>query len=915
MVNLAMRYLVLLILFFHIYLGFGQKPPLDTSTFSNWPFVSGGIISNDGNYVGYYVYNLPAGSRKLQIRASHSEWESEFAGASQASFTNDNSRIIFKKGTDSIGVLILGQHRCDWITSVSDFALSGDKRDNWLAYRRTTTPEVLFLLSLNDGIERSFPSANWYYFSDGGRTLVLMKREKKDGHLKSVLEKITLVSGISTNIWVNYGDETSIDDYGISIAADQLAFIVNSNDHNRARNEIWYYRLGMDSAEKLLCEDSISIKDGLLFAKGPPEFSQDGKYIYLKFTQKEVGNQKLGSVHVDIWSYLDKVLQPFQLEKLNVENTYTAVLNLLDNKIIRLEQPGESVVGKTEGFVLVEDSPGYYSEFESYWNIYSQPSFWLVSIKDGSRKLIRDHIININEGIGLSPTGKWLLYYDNVRRDFFSYEISTGIRRNVTRKIYTTWTDSDNDMPDYKLVWVPWRGTWMENDKYVIIYDNFDIWMIDPKGIRFPVNLTNGYGRLHRIKFELAEDDQVIQQYSESKHSVLLLSAIDKNTMNRGFYTKTLGKMGDPELQVMGKFVFGEWTGHSSYNLPPVKAKEANVYLVKRMSASEAPNYFLTHDYFKHLSTITNIQPQLNYNWLTSDLIHWKDARSGVTRLAILYKPENFNFNRRYPIIFDFYEVRSDELSLFIRPKASQDRINIAWYVSHGYLVCVPDIHYLVGQPGLSAYNAVISTADYLSKMTWVDSRKMGIQGHSFGGYETNYIVTHSTLFAAACSASGISDLISWDGSVTRLGFPKFATERQQDRMGATLWQTPKRYIQNSPIFMADRVTTPLLLMNNKEDGIVPFTQGVEFFTALRELGKRVWMLQYDAGGHSLDRGKDAMDYSIRMAQFFDHYLKSEPPAKWMTSGVPARMKGIDDGLKLDSNIVTPGTGLNVKNH
>ena len=135
--------------------------------------------------------------------------------------------------------------------------------------------------------------------------------------------------------------------------------------------------------------------------------------------------------------------------------------------------------------------------------------------------------------------------------------------------------------------------------------------------------------------------------------------------------------------------------------------------------------------------------------------------------------------------------------------------------------------------------------------------------------------------------------------------------ERSQGRLGATPWEAQDLYISNSPIFRADKITTPLLMMNNKQDGTVPFAQGVEFFMALRRLGKRVWMLQYDGGYHSLDsRTKDAEDYTIRMMQFFDHYLKGAPAPKWMTRGIPANRKGIDDGLQIDAEIKTPGEGL-----
>jgi dipeptidyl aminopeptidase/acylaminoacyl peptidase len=297
---------------------------------------------------------------------------------------------------------------------------------------------------------------------------------------------------------------------------------------------------------------------------------------------------------------------------------------------------------------------------------------------------------------------------------------------------------------------------------------------------------------------------------------------------------------------------------------------------------------------------------------MTTELIHWKTF-DGSPSDGVLYKPENFDPQKKYPVIFDYYEQRSEELNLFVSPKAAEDRINVPWFVSNGYLVCAPDIHYKKGQPGQSAYNAVVSAAKYLSKMRWVDSTKMGIQGHSFGGYETNYIVTHTKLFAAACAASGMCDLVSFYGSVPRAGNTKYFSERDEGRMDATLWQTPDAYIRNSPIFQADKVSTPLLMMNNKNDGQVPFAQGVELFTALRRLGKKVWMLQYDGGGHSAGDTKEAVDYSTRMSQFFDHYLKGAPAPKWMTRGIPARLKGIDDGLEPDPAIQTPGPGLDVK--
>jgi dipeptidyl aminopeptidase/acylaminoacyl peptidase len=322
------------------------------------------------------------------------------------------------------------------------------------------------------------------------------------------------------------------------------------------------------------------------------------------------------------------------------------------------------------------------------------------------------------------------------------------------------------------------------------------------------------------------------------------------------------------------------------------------MFLDLRYSAVEAPNYFVTRDY-KNIKFITDIQPQKRFNWHITELHKWRSL-DGTVLSGILYKPENFDSTKKYPVIFQFYERRSQQLNLFIRPAFSNGEINIPAFVSAEYLVFEPDIHYKTGNPGQSALDAVVSAAKYLSEKPWVNPSKMGLQGHSFGGFETGYIITHSNIFAAASSAAGVYDLIGSYCSDLRGGYNMYHKERGQGRMGKTLWEMKDQFIENSAIYRADRINTPLLIMHNKEDGIVPFSQGVEIFTALRRLKKRVWMLQYDGEGHSIDDARNAFDYHTRLFQFFNHYLKDELPPKWMTNGVPAKMKGIESGYELD---------------
>jgi dipeptidyl aminopeptidase/acylaminoacyl peptidase len=435
-----------------------------------------------------------------------------------------------------------------------------------------------------------------------------------------------------------------------------------------------------------------------------------------------------------------------------------------------------------------------------------------------------------------------------------------------------------------------------ETDAALLAYDKYDIWQVDPSGKKTPINLTNGYGRKNNIEFRLAnERDYAVLGNSIGKYEKILLYAFNLTNKSEGFYRLSLGEINHLDRLTMGPYDYNPAFGDRS----PIKARDAEIYLIKRSRTTESPNYFWTDD-FKTFTPVSEVFPEKKYNWLTSELISFKTLDSHITQ-GVIYKPEDFDPEKKYPVIIHYYEQKSDNLNKYQRLFGNDGMdISIAWFVSHGYLVFTPDIHYKLGKNGQSGLNAVLGAADYLSGMPWVDAKHIGLQGESFGGFETNYIVTHTTRFAAAISSSGSSNAVSEYGSLWGAGNSKQGYyENRQGRMGATLWENPAAYIENSPIFQVDKITTPMLTVANKKDGNVSFGQGLELFLALRRLGKKGWMLQYDGQTHGLD-GNAFIDFTIRSQQFFDHYLKGTPPPKWMTEGVPAKLKGIDSGLEFD---------------
>jgi dipeptidyl aminopeptidase/acylaminoacyl peptidase len=335
--------------------------------------------------------------------------------------------------------------------------------------------------------------------------------------------------------------------------------------------------------------------------------------------------------------------------------------------------------------------------------------------------------------------------------------------------------------------------------------------------------------------------------------------------------------------------------------LIPEKAKKADKIIWQEMSFIEYPDLHISNIDFTDEITISDANPQQkDFLWGSVELMTWTSA-DGNELDGLLYKPENFNQDSTYPMIIYFYERYSNKLHAHYTPKPSRSTVNFTYYASNGYLVFVPDIIYETGFPGQGAYNSVVSGAIHLMENPWLDKAHIGIQGQSWGGYQVAYLVTQTNMFAAAMAGAPVSNMTSayggirWGSGMSRM----FQYEGSQSRIGGTLWEKPWRYIENSPIFFADKVETPLLIMHNDEDGAVPWYQGIELFVALRRLNKPVWMLTYNGAPHNLKRRADCKDLSIRMQQFFDHYLKGAAAPFWMEYGVPALEKGKKMGYEL----------------
>jgi dipeptidyl aminopeptidase/acylaminoacyl peptidase len=300
------------------------------------------------------------------------------------------------------------------------------------------------------------------------------------------------------------------------------------------------------------------------------------------------------------------------------------------------------------------------------------------------------------------------------------------------------------------------------------------------------------------------------------------------------------------------------------------------------------------------MTRISDANPwQSEYNWGTAELVTWNSA-DGVPLQGILYKPENFDPKKKYPMVSYFYEELSDGLYGYIAPNG-RNSINATQYVSNGYLVFEPDIHYEMGHPGQSAVKSIVPGVQKLLDRGYVDPKALGLQGHSWGGYQTLYLITQTSMFSAAMAGAPVVDMFSayggirWGSGVNR----SMQYEHGQSRIGKSIWDAPQLYIENSPLFSLPRVTTPLFILADDMDDAVPWYQGIELFVGMRRLNKEAYMINYNNELHSPAGRANQIDIAIRMQQFFDAKLKGAPAPDWMVHGIPAKDKGKDQVKKV----------------
>jgi dipeptidyl aminopeptidase/acylaminoacyl peptidase len=735
----------------------------------------------------------------------------------------------------------------------------------------------LVLRSLEDGAERRFRDVADYALTNDAELLVYAVQSPNPDSSGMYVIK----TGTSANPAALLSGKGKYEKVAWDEDQTRLAFLTDhaDSDSPHPRFALYDWDRKRDRATQRVSVQTAGFHPGWIISdKAPITFSKNGNRIFFG-TAPASAPDKLPDptpaderVRFDLWSWRDDYIQPMQKIRASVEHSrsYRAAYDVQANKFVHLADPSMlELAPSDEGSYAIGGDDREYRRMQEFDRHYEDA--YIVNTASGERKLVaKKHIGRIT----WSPDGKYATYFNG--KDWLTIAVPSGETINLTSKLGVSFAREDYDLPglppSYNL------AGWTRDRRYVLINDRFDIWRVKPDGSS-AINLTSGLGRKDHLVFRLVRyehDDPADRWIDPSKP--LLFRTENDDTHDSGFYRTSIEANGPPEKLVMARKNF----------TPPIKARDAEVYALTASTFREYPDLLITDGTFREFRKVSNANPQLaNLNWGTAELIHLKSV-DGVPLKGILYKPDNFDPKKKYPMLVYIYERLSQGLNNFIEPRPAHN-INISYYVSNGYLVLEPDIAYKIGYPGQSALGCVLPAIQEIVNQGFVNENAIGIQGHSWGGYQVAYMITRTNRFHAAAAGAPVVDMISaYDAIRWGPGLPRqLQYEHSQSRIGGDIWEFPLRFIENSPIFAADRVNTPLLMLHNDADDAVPWSQGIEYYLALRRLNKEVYMFSYNGEAHGLRRRANQKDYTVRLQEFFDYYLKGAPKPDWMEHGIP----------------------------
>jgi dipeptidyl aminopeptidase/acylaminoacyl peptidase len=917
-----MKFLTLLIIFSLSVFAFSQKSVLDHNAYFRWNKLEKVKLSNQGSWLTFEVQPLRGDGYLHWINTSSGNRDSMFA-AKDLQMTESGSLMAWRRtaGFDTLRTCELNKlDKKKWPkdTMVVYYSIKDTLRKEPQVKRFQVAESADYLAFLKEQNDKpqapivNAPKKCWFHkkekpteqvqeIKSDGTTLVLENWDYRLFRVNNTtdfllsrqgnLAYITQEKGKrdTSKLWVVTPDALlpiqvgkkhfSIKNLQWNKEGNLLAFLYSSDTNKVKQYELGVYSLSNDSL--IAFGDSSTTKS--FGFKGINDKVQPAFFYYLpymKFTLSDrIVYQKdtlLDSekVRLDLWSPGDLTLQPQQLLEIK-DGDRSGNIVAMDLRYFTVSTwcpdslRGAFNVHRQSHFTLVFDDRPY--AIQAQWKNPSLSDVYRLDLFTGERLLLKKALAY--DGY-LSNDGNSFTYFDPSKKNHYLLVIDQNMKEQcMSCSVKEPWEEDLNGQPMDPGPAATYGFNKEGSRYYYGSRDNI-----------YEFDLSTRQNRCLTCNNEKNNDWEWVKWNPDSTNVSWNNGYFQSR--NRATKRTTLWKTSPSFLLEMvdrGDFKVLSFT----------KAKDTSIYVLRRMRVDQFPDIEVGGNIsaFKRISWANPQQSE--YLWPTAELIRWKSYQ-GVDLEGIVYKPENYDPAKKYPLLVYYYELNGDNLHNYRSPAPTASTINPTEYASAGYLVFIPDIRYKPGYPAKGAYDCIMSGTDYLLKHYSIDSTRMGLQGQSWGGYQTAQLITMTNRYKAAMAGAPVSNMFSayggirWGSGLNR----QFQYESTQSRIGATIWERPDLYIENSPLFHLPKVNTPLLVMANDKDGAVPWYQGIELYTGLRRLGKPCWMLNYNDDDHNLTKLPNKMDLSIRMRQFFDFYLNNGLEPQWMKEGIDAREKG-----------------------
>ncbi|WP_373133561.1 prolyl oligopeptidase family serine peptidase [Parabacteroides sp. 20_3] len=855
-----------------------------------WQRITDREISDNGRWVACKMEPWE-GDATVYLYAAQGQETATFSPADKFAFSASSGYLVVtqtpgKSTVDSLKVLKTKEDKMpmntlviysvagkkETIDSLKTFKLA-DKAD-WIAYQRGRKDSTLYVRSLDGSKTFQFPTVTDFQFAKKSGMLYYTSAAEGEAGI------FTLNPEKGSPALIKEGKgvfkQTTFDEKG-----ERLAFLYCADkDSSYKALSLWLSEHNAPAKEIATRGNKAFPAEWVINENGMLQFSKSASRLFFGTSpeprQKDTTQLAENRPNVQVWSWDEPVqytVQNYNKEK-GLKKSYQAVYNLGNGSIFQLaneELPNIQLGNEGDAPLALLSTSRPYS-LSSMWEARTRSDYYTVSLDNGERK----QIAQADYGrFRLSPQGKYAYWYGETDSCWYTIALAEGKRyRLTTPESFPAW-DEENDVPDYP--YAHGAAGWTANDQNLLIYDRYDIWKFDPTAATPPINLTVN-GRKEKLSYRLEQLDKEARFIDLGK--LQLLKGFNEATKGYGFYNARLSAPAAPKTLLAGNYML------RSIN----KAKNTDDVIYTMETFQQYPDiHYSTLAFKKSVQLTHGDKQQEGFIWGTAELVSWISL-DGRPLEGVVYKPANFDPNKKYPMMVNFYERNSETLYNYRMPEPHRSTIDYHLYNSNEYVIFNPDIRYVDGYPGESCYNCLMPGITMMIAKGYIDEKGIGAQGHSWGGYQVAYLATRTNLFSAIESGAPVVNMFSayggirWGSGMAR----SFQYEHTQSRLGATPWSSPLRYLENSPLFTMDKVQTPILIMHNDADGHVPWYQGIEYFVAMKRLGKPCWLLNYTGEPHWPMHMANRIDFQRRMFQFFNHYLKKEKMPKWMSEGVPA---------------------------